>query len=48
MVTEHVIRFGHTRIAHISGIAGLYTAEKRKEGFRGHDGRAQESRSTRA
>jgi LacI family transcriptional regulator len=34
MVTEHVIRFGHTRIAHIAGIGGLYTAEKRKQGFR--------------
>ena len=35
MVTEHVIRFGHTRIAHIAGKAGLYTSERRKEGFRG-------------
>jgi LacI family transcriptional regulator len=34
MVTEHVIRFGHTRIAHIAGKAGLYTSERRKEGFR--------------
>jgi LacI family transcriptional regulator len=34
MVTEHVIRFGHTRIAHIAGTAGLYTSERRKEGFR--------------
>jgi LacI family transcriptional regulator len=34
MVTEHVIRFGHTRIAHIAGKTGLYTAERRKEGFR--------------
>src|SRR5262245_61688087 len=34
MVTEHVIRFGHTRIAHIAGITGLYTSERRKDGFR--------------
>jgi LacI family transcriptional regulator len=35
MLTEHVIRFGHKRIAHIAGYNGLWTAERRKEGFRG-------------
>lgn len=34
MLTEHLIRFGHRRIAHIAGIDGLWTAEKRKQGFR--------------
>lgn len=34
MLTEHVIRFGHRRIAHIAGIDGLWTAERRKDGFR--------------
>jgi LacI family transcriptional regulator len=34
MLTEHVIRFGHRRIAHIAGRAGLWTAERRKDGFR--------------
>ena len=34
MLTEHVIRFGHRRIAHIAGIDGLWTAEQRKIGFR--------------
>ena len=34
MLTEHVIRFGHRRIAHIAGNAGLWTAERRKDGFR--------------
>lgn len=34
MLTEHVIRFGHKRIAHIAGVEGLWTAERRKEGFR--------------
>jgi LacI family transcriptional regulator len=33
MLTEHVIRYGHRRIAHIAGRAGLWTAEKRKQGF---------------
>ena len=33
MLTEHVIRFGHRRIAHIAGRAGLWTAEQRKQGF---------------
>jgi len=33
MLTEHLIRWGHTRIAHISGIPGLWTAEERKAGF---------------
>jgi DNA-binding LacI/PurR family transcriptional regulator len=26
MLTEHLIRFGHRRIAHIAGRAGLYAA----------------------
>lgn len=34
MLTEHVIRFGHRRIAHIAGNKGLWTAERRKDGFR--------------
>ena len=34
MLTEHVIRYGHRRIAHIAGYAGLWTAERRKDGFR--------------
>jgi LacI family transcriptional regulator len=34
ILTEHLIRFGHTRIAHIAGRAGLWTAERRLEGFR--------------
>lgn len=34
MLTEHLIRFGHARIAHIAGISGLWTAERRKDGFR--------------
>lgn len=34
MLTEHVIRFGHSRIAHIAGRQGLWTSERRKEGFR--------------
>jgi LacI family transcriptional regulator len=34
MLTEHVIRLGHRRVAHIAGRAGLWTAERRKEGFR--------------
>lgn len=34
MLTSHVIRLGHRRVAHIAGQAGLWTAERRKEGFR--------------
>ena len=34
MLTEHVIRFGHRRIAHIAGKAGLYTSRMREKGFR--------------
>lgn len=34
MLTEHLIRFGHKRIAHIAGRAGLWTSERRKQGFR--------------
>jgi LacI family transcriptional regulator len=34
MLTEHVIRLGHKRIAHIAGRAGLWTADQRKIGFR--------------
>lgn len=34
ILTEHMIRFGHRRIAHIAGRAGLWTAERRLEGFR--------------
>jgi LacI family transcriptional regulator len=34
MLTEHVIRYGHRRIAHISGRPGLWTTERRIEGFR--------------
>lgn len=34
MLTEHMIRFGHRRIAHIAGKTGLWTAERRKDGFR--------------
>lgn len=33
MLTEHLIRLGHTRIGYIGGTTGLYTAEKRKQGF---------------
>jgi LacI family transcriptional regulator len=33
MLTEHLIRLGHARIALISGTAGLYTAERRREGY---------------
>jgi LacI family transcriptional regulator len=33
MLTEHLIRLGHRRIALIGGSAGLYTAEKRREGY---------------
>ncbi len=33
MLTEHLVRLGHTRIAYIGGTAGVYTAEKRKQGF---------------
>ncbi|WP_323765836.1 LacI family DNA-binding transcriptional regulator [Marinovum sp.] len=34
MLTEHVIRLGHRRIAHIAGNRGLYSAEQRLAGFR--------------
>ncbi|MDP9813798.1 LacI family transcriptional regulator [Rhizobium tibeticum] len=34
MLTEHIIRLGHKRIAHIAGRKGLWTAEQRKLGFR--------------
>jgi LacI family transcriptional regulator, galactose operon repressor len=33
MLTEHLIRFGHRRIAHIAGRAGLYTTGRRLQGF---------------
>lgn len=33
MLTEHLIRLGHSRIGYIGGTSGLYTAEKRKQGF---------------
>ena len=33
MQTEHVIRFGHKRIAHIGGIKELWTATQRLQGF---------------
>lgn len=33
MLTEHLIRFGHRRIALIAGQAGLYSADRRTEGF---------------
>lgn len=33
MITEHILRFGHRRVAYIGGIPGLYTAEMRKRGF---------------
>jgi LacI family transcriptional regulator len=33
MLTEHLVRLGHTRIALIGGTAGLYTAERRREGY---------------
>lgn len=35
MLTEHVVRLGHKRIAHLSGRVGLWTAEQRLTGF--HD-----------
>jgi LacI family transcriptional regulator len=34
MLTEHLIRMGHRRIAHVAGLTGLWTAEQRKTGFR--------------
>ncbi len=34
MLTEHIIRLGHKRIAHIAGRKGLWRAEQRKLGFR--------------
>jgi len=33
MLTEHLIRFGHRRIALIAGETGLYSADRRTEGF---------------
>lgn len=33
MLTEHLIRFGHRRIALIAGQRGLYSADRRTEGF---------------
>ncbi|WP_062212786.1 LacI family DNA-binding transcriptional regulator [Aureimonas sp. AU12] len=33
MLTEHMIRYGHRRIAHIAGPSGLWTADERKRGF---------------
>ena len=33
MLTEHLIRFGHRRIAHIAGRTGLYTTGRRLQGF---------------
>lgn len=33
MLTEHMIRLGHTRIGYIGGTKGLFTAEKREEGY---------------
>ncbi|MEO6394996.1 MAG: LacI family DNA-binding transcriptional regulator [Devosia sp.] len=33
MLTEHMIRYGHRRIAHIAGRAGLYTTSQRLKGF---------------
>lgn len=33
MLTEHLIRLGHQRIALLGGIAGLYTSELRRQGF---------------
>jgi LacI family transcriptional regulator len=34
MLTEHLLRLGHRRIAHIAGRSGLWTSEQRKKGFR--------------
>lgn len=33
MLTEHMLRFGHRRIALIAGQKGLYSADQRTEGF---------------
>ena len=33
MLTEHLIRLGHRRIAWVGGPAGIYTAERRRAGF---------------
>ena len=33
MLTEHLIRLGHRRISFIGGTPGLFTAQKRKQGF---------------
>ncbi|WP_201402163.1 LacI family DNA-binding transcriptional regulator [Kaistia sp. 32K] len=34
MLTQHLLRLGHRRIAHIAGSSGLWTSEQRKKGFR--------------
>lgn len=34
MLTAHLLRLGHRRVAHIAGRAGLWTSEQRKKGFR--------------
>lgn len=33
MLTEHLVRLGHKRIALIGGTAGLFTADRRREGY---------------
>lgn len=33
VLTEHLIRLGHRRIAWIGGLSGVYTAERRREGY---------------
>lgn len=33
MLTEHMIRYGHRRIAHIAGRTGLFTTDMRMQGF---------------
>ncbi len=34
ILTEHLIRFGHRRIAHIAGSPGIWTSAQRVEGYR--------------
>ncbi|MCX5571515.1 MULTISPECIES: LacI family DNA-binding transcriptional regulator [Kaistia] len=34
MLTQHLLRLGHRRIAHIAGTAGLWTSGQREKGFR--------------